>query len=178
MNGRINRFNELTQKPFDKLRANGAPRTEDLSTLPLVHIEQQQFGFLAGGDNEVLLGFDLGAIPGFELRSVEARCSSDEMQIGGAPAGDAVGNLFARAQQAGIDIGILMNADAALAAIAGRYQPQPPALVFGSKEFLLITRLDANTVRHDPDLEKVHQRARGGIELAMLNARACTHALH
>src|SRR5439155_24155370 len=91
---------------------------------------------------------------------------------------ELVDHFLVALEQHRVEAHVLMDADRRAAAARTGEQAKHAALVRIADRPLLVARLVAATVRHDPDLKKMHELALGGIELAVRDARAGAHPLH
>src|SRR5690348_798539 len=87
-------------------------------------------------------------------------------------------NPFASGQQRRIEIDILVNSDAAVAAVLRRNLAPPSAPVGSRKCTLLIAGREALTPWQDPNLQEMHRLGFRGVVFAMAHAGAGGHALH
>ena len=88
-----------------------------------------------------------------------------------------LGGLIA-VEQAGIDPRILAHGQGTAIAFGRDDLAQAAALVGLGEVHLLVARLSAALVGHDPDLQEVHGIGARMVELAVLHAAAGAHHLH
>src|SRR5262249_16750833 len=87
-------------------------------------------------------------------------------------------DLLVLVEQRRIEIGILMDADGTVAAVARGDEAQPASLVAVGEGLLLVARRQPFLVWQQPDLQEVHRLIGRVVVLAMPDPRARRHALH
>src|SRR5207245_8178304 len=90
---------------------------------------------------------------------------------------ELVDHFLVALEQHRVEAHVLMDADRRAAAARTGEQAKHAALVRIADRPLLVARLVAATVRHDPDLKKMHELALGGNERAVRYPRAGAHKL-
>ena len=77
-----------------------------------------------------------------------------------------------------IKIDVLMNAQRAVAPVAGGNQAQPIGISGDGKNLLFVARRDSLALGQQPNLQQMHFVLRRGIEFAVQDAGPGAHALH
>jgi hypothetical protein len=81
------------------------------------------------------------------------------------------------AQSCGIEIGILVDLDCAVAPIMRRDQAPAVLQLSGGERALFISRRKTEFFRQEPDLQEVNRIALRGVKFRMRNTGTCGHAL-
>jgi hypothetical protein len=118
------------------------------------------------------------AVAGGECLAVELHRAASEVNVGITLRWYVELRRFGAVEQSGVDARVLVHAEDAVTALRRDDQAQAAALFGIDHVDLLITRRDSETVRHNPNLKKMHQRVRVGIELAVFDTAPGTHHLH
>src|SRR5262249_62131557 len=91
---------------------------------------------------------------------------------------ELVNHFLVALQRERIEADVLVHGHERPAALRAGQQAKRAALVRVGDGPLLVARLVAAAGGHDPDLQEVHERPLGRVELAVGHARARGHALH
>ena len=113
-----------------------------------------------------------------ELLTIDFQLAAHQMHIGFAGWVQRQCGGLITVEQTCIQPGIRMDRDRTLRAVTGCHQPQSAAFLSIYESFLLIAWCDTDGMGLNPDLKDVCGLALCMVELAVLHACACTHALN
>jgi hypothetical protein len=141
------------------------------------HVEEQYLSLRGRFDPELSLSFDCGAIACGQRKSIQDYFAERDLNPPNASAAQRVPNRTAHSKPGAIDANILVNRKSATATLAIGKENQPRGV--GEHEaLLLVAGCESLPLGQDSDLQKMHRVALGCIELTVLDAGACAHALH
>src|SRR6185312_11944339 len=149
----------------------------------LRQVEQQYLRvLLRPGDLQRSLLRDGRAVSGTEFLAVQLHATARYLQPGVPLRSKRILHALVRLQHRSVKRSIGMDLQrtsiAVLAGIRFRYLQQLPAALGGAELLLLILRLDAFTIRHQPYLQKMNFLCLRVVVLAVTHTASRAHVLH